>query len=427
MRVALYARVSSEEQVRGGISLDAQLEALKKWAEGHCIVGEYVDPGISARKPPIKRPALQQLLADIPTKKIELIIFTKLDRWTRNVKGYYQVQDILDKYKVVWNAIQEDYETATASGRMKVNIMLSVAENEADRTGERIKAIHQYKIAMGESINASVPLGYKIADKRIVPDDNAHIVRKAFELYAKTGNKANVRTMLREQYGIVRDITNVTRMLKNPLYAGRYKENNAFCEAIIPPQLYDRVQDIMASRYSKITPSGRSYLFSGLIQCAECGHRFAAINNHVGVNYYRCPIHYNKNACANAKYVREDELETACLAQIAELVKDKKAAAPVKEPPINKAAVNQKLNRLKELYIEGDIDRTQYLNRKNELTALLDVKPSVKPQIALGNDFAELYGKLSAENKKAYWRQIIDHITAYPNGDIDVFFSTSVY
>ena len=79
MRVACYARVSSEEQARGGISIDAQLDALRTWAKdnGHEIVGEYVDPGISARKAPVKRPALQRLLAD--RAGVELVAFTKLD------------------------------------------------------------------------------------------------------------------------------------------------------------------------------------------------------------------------------------------------------------------------------------------------------------------------------------------------------------
>ena len=161
MRVALYARVSTEEQVRRGISIEAQLAALEDWAkrEGHAVVDRYVDNGISARKPPSKRPELQRLLRDLPERKIELVAFCKLDRWTRNVKGYYQVQDVLDRHKVAWIAIHEDYETLTASGRMKVNIMLSVAENEADRTSERIKAVFDHKVALGQPITNALPLG----------------------------------------------------------------------------------------------------------------------------------------------------------------------------------------------------------------------------------------------------------------------------
>ena len=146
-RVALYCRVSSEEQVRHGYSLGAQLTALKEYAKKHryAVMGEFVDEGISARKSYKKRPALLRLLEAVQDDQVDIILFIKLDRWFRNVKAYYQVQPILDQHNTAWQAILEDYETVTASGRLKVNIMLSVAENEADRTAERIKFVFEDK------------------------------------------------------------------------------------------------------------------------------------------------------------------------------------------------------------------------------------------------------------------------------------------
>lgn len=97
-----------------------------------------MDAGISARKPATKRPELQRLLADAQAGKGELIVFTKLDRWFRNIAEYYKVQEILERCHI-GRTIHEDYDTSTASGRLKINIMLSVAQNEADRTSERSK------------------------------------------------------------------------------------------------------------------------------------------------------------------------------------------------------------------------------------------------------------------------------------------------
>jgi len=108
-------------------------------------VGTYTDAGISARKPASKRPELQRLLRDVQGGKGDLIEFTKLDRWFRNISEYYKVQEILEKYNVDWKTIHEDYDTSNASGRLKINIMLSVAQDEADRTSERIKAINEVK------------------------------------------------------------------------------------------------------------------------------------------------------------------------------------------------------------------------------------------------------------------------------------------
>ena len=130
-RVALYPRVSTEEQVLHGYSLDTQETELVKYAneKGYKIVGIYRDEGFSARKPVLKRKVMQELLKDVEAGKIDMIIFTKLDRWFRSVGEYHKVQAVLDKNRVVWRTILEDYQTETADGRLKVNIMLSVAEN----------------------------------------------------------------------------------------------------------------------------------------------------------------------------------------------------------------------------------------------------------------------------------------------------------
>ncbi len=185
-RVFLYVRVSTEEQAVHGLSIEAQTAALENWAQANqCkVVGIYTDAGISARKPASKRPALQRLLAGVRAREGDLILFTKLDRWFRNISEYYKVQEVLERYHVSWKTIQEDYDTTTASGRLKVNIMLSVAQDEADRTGERIQFIFQDKVQRGEVISGKVPLGYKIENKKMVIDPaTAPIARDIFQQY----------------------------------------------------------------------------------------------------------------------------------------------------------------------------------------------------------------------------------------------------
>ena len=84
-----------------------------------------------------------------PDSKFVIILVTKLDRWFRNIGEYYKVQEILEAHNVSWKTIYEDYDTSTAAGRLKINIMLSVAQDEADRASERIKkCLMQKKIEM---------------------------------------------------------------------------------------------------------------------------------------------------------------------------------------------------------------------------------------------------------------------------------------
>ena len=107
-RVGLYVRVSTEEQALRGFSIDAQIDALKEYCKkkGLKIVDIYSDEGTSGAKPPLKRPELKRLLDDVEAGKIDMILFTKLDRWFRSVKEYFKVQDVLDNNKVEWKTIQ---------------------------------------------------------------------------------------------------------------------------------------------------------------------------------------------------------------------------------------------------------------------------------------------------------------------------------
>ena len=205
-RVFLYVRVSTEEQAIHGLSIEAQLTALEAWAkeQGHKVIGVYTDAGISARKPAAKRPALQRLLADVQTGLGDLIVFTRLDRWFRNISEYYKVQEILEKYHVGWKTIQEDYDTTTASGRLKINIMLSVAQDEADRTGERIRFVHEDKVRRGEVISGKVPLGYKIEEKKMVIDpETAPIAQDIFKQYTIIRSVRALREYTMKKHGLI--------------------------------------------------------------------------------------------------------------------------------------------------------------------------------------------------------------------------------
>ena len=114
MRAALYPLVSTEEQHIKGLSLPAQQQALEDYAksQGYEIVGVYADEGISARKPVNKRPALLRMLEDVQRDKIDIILVTKLDRWFRNIKEYFKVQEIIEKHNGTIEAISYENETA---------------------------------------------------------------------------------------------------------------------------------------------------------------------------------------------------------------------------------------------------------------------------------------------------------------------------
>lgn len=411
MRIALYARVSTTEQANHGLSIATQLDNLRQWAEreGHAIVGEYVDPGISARKSPLKRPALQTLLQHLDG--LDAVCFTKLDRWTRNIKGYYSVQEQLDKAGVAWVAIQEDYETVTASGRFKVNIMLSVAENEADRTSERIKVVFDRKVALSEHLGPKPPLGYSVTNKHLTPDAAAPVAREAFRQFQLTGSTSVVMDYLHSQ-GYMYNYTSVDHLLRNEMYAGRYRGNLAYCPPLIPPAEFDEIQRQLANRSVRRNQTKREYLFSGLIYCAECGKRCAGVfraNVREDKQYqYRCNTHYHDHLCPNKILVKESEIEDYLLSKLEHDVASFTGSrtAPTPTPPDN----TSKLERLTDLYVDGLITKEDYITRRDALTSPPPPAPVPVPQIVLSGDFRKEYGNLTRIEKRAIWRSVVDRI-----------------
>lgn len=434
MNIATYCRVSTEDQAKSGLSIPTQLDNLREWAKqnGHTIVKEYVDAGVSGKKPVSKRPSLSQFMKDIESGlAVEALVFTKLDRFFRSVKLYYQATEAMDRRKIGWVAIQEDYETVTSAGRFKVNIMLAIAEAEADRTSERIKVVFDRKIENGEYIGNRVPFGLSVVDKHFVPNEDADTVRAAFDLYRRTGSIYRVKEYLHDMGHTVVYVT-VQRILRNPMYAGRYRDNQNYCEPIISPEEFDEVQRMMDKRSFRNNKSKRVYLFSGLLRCAYCGKTLVGSwqGNTRNPMRYRCNYHYLNGRCPNGKHLRESELEDWLLnnifSEVEKVSAQTEAPKPKRKVP-DKSAILAKVDRLKELYIDGIIEKEQFLSdREKLLSQVQDEQPnkdlSAVREIVLSGDFRENYNTLNREDKRALWRSLIDHVVVDDKGNYSIYF-----
>lgn len=439
-RVFLYARVSTEEQAVHGLSIEAQTAALTQWARenGHRIVDTYVDAGISARKPASRRPELQRLLADAQAGKGDVIAFTKLDRWFRNIAEYYKVQEILEKCHVDWRTIHEDYDTSTASGRLKINIMLSVAQDEADRTSERIKAINDMKRQKREALTGQAPFGYKVVEKKIIKDpDTKEAVEAFFERFLATGSISGARKHLAEQYGIFLSYKQAHRALDRTCYYGRYFDTDGMTPPYITKEQYQKIQS-MRRRTVRKTEKNRVYIFSGLIVCGECGGRMSGqVNTSREIYFYNCQIHYgSKERCGNNVNLSEQKIE----AHMIETVRDKLNQRKVEVERVyalNKgrdyngeiAALQAKIGKLKDLYLNDLItldeckrDQEGYTARIEDLEK--DASAQEKPNFAeaerlLAEGWEVAYRTLKKEQKQEFWRILIREIRIYPDKHIE--------
>jgi len=425
MRAALYTRVSTEEQSRYGYSLSVQLEALQVYAEerNYNVVGVFEEAGVSAKIAAIKRPQLQSLLAMVQSKQVDIILFTKLDRWSRNVAQYCKVQEILDKYGVVWRTIWEDYETETSGGRFTVNIMLSIAQAESERTGERVKAVKQALMDKGVAVNGRAPLGYKVEDKRLVPDpDTAPIANDMFRYYIATHSVAGTRKYLFTQYGKHYSYTHMKRLLSNPRYIGRFESGVEACEPIVDRTDFDLAQSYLSIRQTRTTAHPKIYLFSGLVWCAECGHRLVT-HTSKGYRYHRCP-NYPLGLCTHRVRMNEDRIEEYMLTHLLPAVTAYNAEAKqkkIKHPTTDKAAIRCKMDKIKDLYVDGFIDREEMQRRMKPLQIELETpEPPVPEEIPLPGirSALDIYQTLDPAQRKEFWTRTLSRIDITATGDI---------
>ena len=421
MKAAGYVRVSTSEQKNHGLSVDSQIQILTEYCKDHnYALTIYNDAGYSAHKKYTSRPALLRLMDDVRKDKIDIILFTKLDRWFRSVADYYQVQAALDEHKVPWKAVQEDYETVTSSGRFKVNIMLSVAQSESERTSERIKAIHEYRRSQGKYVGTA-PTGYKVVNSHLIKDEEK---QKGMEvLFQSLLDDGSMLAALRKakEYGITSTPAHMWRTIKAGAFHG-----DAFgykCEPYITEEQH---RQILASIKTTPPKSNHTYLFSKLVKCGHCGATMRgntiSHNRKSGRVYtlsYRCPSYQNTAKEYHYCCVPEKWVEEYLIEHLDSLYKDFKINVQARKKQSGrdsqlkrKNTLSAKLERLKILFVDGDITKDEYTTKRNAIQAEIDsiiIEPTGEI-FQLPEYWKDIYDRLTPENKQKFWYKIIDRI-----------------
>ncbi len=432
VRVALYIRVSGEEQKIKGLSLEAQQERLEAYAreKGWIVTGVYIDAAKTARKNMHKRAEFQKMIEAVKRDEVDLLLFCRLDRWFRSVADYYKVMEILQAHGCDWKTIDEEYDTTSANGRLYINVKLSIAQNEADICGERIDVVFDSKIAHGTVVSGSCPFGYRVnSEKRLeIMPEEAGIVQDAFNYFESTVSQRGTVKHIRETYGVNWCQATFRRMLSEPLYTGIYdrggRKNENFCPAIISREQFDKVQSLL-KRNARSAPSGKVYIFTSIVKCAECNHNLVGYQTRE-YYYYRCNQHFQRGKCNHNKSVREDMIEKWLFDNLeselnrVRLEWEVKAAEKKKAVlRTDKAALKRKLTKLKELYVNELIDIEEYKKDYEIYTAALRQLPEPAAEAPpdfeaveklLQADFDNIYESLTREEKRTLWRSVISEI-----------------
>lgn len=344
MRVAIYTRVSTEDQAREGYSLEVQSESLlnfakrEKWQvyspEGSATI--YEDDGYSGYS--LDRPAFEALMSDAHKKKFDLILVYKLDRFSRRLRDILNILDELDVLGIEFKSATEPYETTTSAGKLMIQQLGSFAEFERNRIIERVVP-GMIKGAQNGQWQGSryAPFGYrynKELQKLEICPEEVSLVKDIYQRYLAGNSACRIAGDLyndgiRSRSGGKFHSKLVCDILKNKVYLGklvwnrnhydtraktkngegkgyRYIKNSpskvievdGVHEAIIDNETFDRVQK---KRESNATYRGgftryknRVYYLSGLLYCAECGMKYHGVmldSNHRTKEkkpWYRC-------------------------------------------------------------------------------------------------------------------------------------------
>lgn len=442
-RVAAYIRVSSQEQKLHGLSLDAQRANLRNYAEKNnmMIVEWYEDEGVSGRKLIRNRPELQRMIQDAEKGKFDRIIFIKLDRFFRSVAEYHECMKRI--IPVTWSTTEEQYDLTTANGRMLVNMKLTIAELEADQTGERINIVNEYKVSTGQPLTGTMPFCYMIVKdsetgrKKIVKDpETAEIMEDVLEHFQMHQSLHKTVLYINAKYKLNIMYKSISNVLQNPMICGEFRGNATYCkEPYIDRETFDRIQS-MIKRNTKTNTRNREYIFGGLLRCPVCGNvlRGTTIINKskYGKKYiykkYRCSRWAISRNCTNNKVVNEVVLERLMLANIEKHLEEAKiVAAEIKDseafkiPKKNIDDINAQIDRLNYSWQTGKIRSVEkYEKDYAELLEKLEKAKEEQGEVAL-KDFSkienilhagwkDIYKALDDAHKRAFWRSFVASI-----------------
>ena len=427
-RMAIYCRVSTDRQVKEGDSIQAQLDALRAYAKknGYEIVGEYIDDGVSGTLLN-ERDELQRMLDDVRDGKIDLVAFTRLDRYFRNLKHYLNTQEVLDKYNVPWIAIWESYTTATASGRLIINQMLSFAQFESENTTVRINHVFDYKKQNHEVLSGKVPYGYMIVNKHMIANpETVNRAREIFSTYIATGSICETLRRI-QPYEAVKTQRSLKLMLQNRKYIGESYGVENYHEAIIDRDTFDLVQEMLSKNQRKARKF--EYIFSGMTWCSDCGRKMTGTTDEyhakkIRYKVYRCMFHYRTiPTCGNARTLNEAKLEKYLVENIknlafAEINEGKDKERPDYEKQIE--SLERKIERLKDLYVNELITLDEYKHDvasykadierfRKDMRKYANADKSALKQL-VGMNLEDWYWTLTVAEKRTLWLGVIDKI-----------------
>lgn len=419
LRIVIYVRYSTTNQREE--SAEAQIRACEEYARKHnmIVVKIYKDLGFSASKDIKKRLEFNQMIEDSKKGEFDAVLVHKIDRFARSQLDYLRNEQKLNENGVELISVGQPFINSK-DGKMIKSFLITSAEIFSENLSNEIKTKNFEYAKKGLYLGGVVPYGYQIkvdenddTKKRYIVNQNeAVIVKKIFELYSIGYSAKQIVNYLYEQgikdrEGKVFQISKLWRMLKNEIYIGTYsynKKNNDETtviipnnhEAIISKNVWERVHNNLKAKQHKARArkgDKPKYVLTGIIKCGCCGYSFGGRGGNKGYRYYKCGSLLNKHKgyCENNLSLNKDRIESRIsklvveklftedavqiyAEQIFKSIKvDKDAELKMKQLKVNKTKLENKIEKLFELYLDGMFDKAKLKIKETEIQNEIDI------------------------------------------------------
>jgi site-specific DNA recombinase len=280
VRCAIYTRKSTEHGLELEFnSLDAQREACEAYIKSQASQGwrilpqPYDDPAFSGGN--LDRPALKQLLADIESGLIDVIVVYKIDRLTRSLADFAKLVETFDRKSISFVAVTQQFNTTSSMGRLTLNVLLSFAQFERELASERVRDKVAASRRRGKWTGGTVPLGYEARDKKLVINPKEaetartifrqYLQLRSFSLLVQDLDRRGIVTKRRDtkvakyRGGIPFTYGPLAHVLKNRVYLGEVHHGGKWYPAehkpILDQKIFDDVQALLAE--NRVTTQAR--------------------------------------------------------------------------------------------------------------------------------------------------------------------------
>jgi len=467
LRIAIYTRVSTEDQAKEGYSLEVQREYLESFAkrEGYEIYQVYSDDGISGYS--LERPALKNLIEDANQRKFDPVLVYKIDRFSRNLRDLLNLMEKFSSYDVGFKSATEPFDTTTSAGKLMFQQLGSFAEFERNRIAERVFPGMLKGVKLGNWQGARYsPYGYRYnkANKLLeVDEQEARVVKIIFEMCLAGKSIRFVTEYLtkkkyRNRKGNIFSTKLIGDILKNRIYTGKLvwnrhhydknqktKKGYAYVknssdkiiiaqgkhEALISEEDFNLAQEKLKLRRIEIKRKKSDYPLSGILYCAKCNHRYlgiSSISNHrtnEKKRWYRCNGPQRSFIKCKNKSVKAEDIEPKvaalldCLLRSETLKKSRWTTVTTANFPSfdkiskveldklkNRLRINrQKQSKLTDAYLENLLSEELY-KQKNEWFRIEEEE--LQKRIAL-----QELREVERERSKDYLNRVEEFVSGY--------------